>query len=442
MRSRRRGNRVWCAAAAAALTLATAGCGLSGGEEKSGGGSGGIPDGKIKGTISFATLQLKPTFTKYIEGVIDEFESKHPGVTVKWVDIPFQGAQERITNDAQSDTLADVVNLNPNFAQQLIAKGVFHDIEASDPKLSDTYVPGAWDAFRIPGKSSGAYAVPWYLTSEVTMYNTDLYEKAGLDPKQPPKTIDELLDQAEEISKAGKGKFHAWHPALENTFITHLAKLGVPLVNDEATKWTFNTPEAVDYLTRLRDLYKSGAIAPDHLTQDHSKAIEAYSAGKVATFPSGPNFLKLVKENAPKIAKHTAVGPQVTGPGGATNMSVMGLLVPKASKNPATAFEFAKFMANAENQLAFCKDVAILPSTVDSLDDPYFTDTSDGTAESLARKISAEQLADARNLVPVQYDDRTKAAVIGKVQLAMKGELDPKRALDEAVAEANKLLAS
>ncbi|GGR99226.1 solute-binding protein [Micromonospora fulviviridis] len=427
------------AAAALAAALLLSGCGLSSGDDAGSAGSGKI-EGEVKGEITFATLALKPTFDDYINGLIKSFEAKHPGTTVKWVDLPFQGAQEKITNDAQAGTLPDVVNLNPNFAQKLEKQGVFVDMEANAGDVKANFVPGAWDAFKVPGQA-GSYGLPWYLTSEITMYNKDLFAKAGLDANTPPKTIDELLTQAKQLSAAGKGQFYGWHPALENSFVPNLAKLGVPLLNDGATKWTFNTPEAVQYVTRVRELYASKAIAPDWLTQDHAKETEAYSAGRVALFPSGPNFLKVVGQNAPAVAKATAVAPQIASADGTTNMSVMGLLVPKKSKNPATALEFAKFVSHAENQLAFAKIVTILPSTAESLKDPYFSQVDTADPTSLARKISAEQIAKARNLTPVQWDDRTKAVVIGKIQLAVQGDLDPKTALDQAVDEANKLLA-
>ncbi|MDG4800185.1 sugar ABC transporter substrate-binding protein [Micromonospora sp. WMMD980] len=428
------------AAAALAAALFLSGCGLSSGDDAGSAGSDDKISGEVKGEITFATLALKPTFDDYINGLIADFQKQHPGTTVNWVDLPFQGAQEKITNDAQAGTLPDVVNLNPNFAQKLEKQGVFVDMETNAGDVKDTFVPGAWDAFKVPGQA-GSYGLPWYLTSEVTMYNKDLFAQAGMADAAPPKTIDELLTQAEKLSAAGKGRFYGWHPALENSFVPNLAKLGVPLLNDDATKWTFNTPEAVQYVTRVRDLYTSKAIAPDWLTQDHAKETEAYSAGRVALFPSGPNFLKVVRQNAPAVAKATAVAPQIASADGTTNMSVMGLLVPTKSKNPATALEFAKFVSNARNQLAFAKIVTILPSTADSLKDPYFTQVDPADPTSPARKISAEQIAKAENLTPVQWDDRTKAAVIGKIQLAVKGDLDPKAALDQAVDEANKLLA-
>lgn len=430
--------------ALAALTLALTGCGLGAADsadpaDDAGAGdeapAGEAAEAEITGEITFSTLQLKPTFTEYIEGVIADFEEEYPGTSVEWVDIPFEGAQERISTDAAAGTLPDVINLNPNFAQPLEAEGLFVDLDQAVPELRDLYVPGAWDAFQVPGEE-GSYGFPWYLTSEVTMYNTAMFEEAGLDPETPPATFDELYEAARTIQESSGGEVYGMHPALENRFMLDLAKEGVEVISPEG-EWTFNTPEAVEHLETLAELYQSGVFPPDSLTQAHAQETEAYQAGRVALFPSGPNFLTIVEENAPDIAASTGVGPQITGSSDAANMSVMGLLVPESSDNQATALKFAEFMTNAENQLEFSKIVTIFPSVREALEDPYFTDDSDGTVQSKARRISAEQLENGRNLLPVQYDDRVKAVVIGKAQLAMQGELGAQEALDQAVAEAN-----
>ncbi|MET7826998.1 sugar ABC transporter substrate-binding protein [Streptomyces sp. NPDC005386] len=425
------------ASVAISLAVLTTACGLGGsGDSDTGAQQANGSGGALKGTVTFETLQLKPTFTKYINGVIASYEKEHPDVDVKWIDIPFAGAQEKLTADAVAGSLPDVVNLNPQFAQALEAKGLFVDMDSAAKGLEAEYVPGAWDAFSVPGHK-GSFGIPWYLTSEVTMYNKSLFKKAGLDPSKPPATFDDLLTDGAALSNKGKGASYGLHPALENRFITDLAKQGVPLLDKSGKKWTFNTSQAADYLGTLVDAYKKGVFPKDSLTQDHSKATEAYQAGRIGVLPSGPNFLTIIKENAPKIAEQTGVGPQITGASGTTNMSVMGLLVPKSSKNHAAALSFASYMANAENQLAFSKIVTVLPSVSKALKDPYFTEDGDGSAEAQARKISAEQIAKGRNLVPVQYDERVTKAVIGKVQLALQGKLSPQKALDEAVEAAN-----
>ena len=83
------------------------------------------------------------------------------------------------------------------------------------------------------------------------------------------------------------------------------------------------------------------------------------------------------------------------------------------------------------------KVAPVLPSVIAALEDPFFQDDSDGTELSKAVKLSAEGLARAENLTPVQYDDQVKNAVLAKIQLALTGDLTAQEALDQAVEEAN-----
>ncbi len=392
----------------------------------------------LSGEITFQTLALKPTFDDYINERIATFEKANPGTKIKWEDISFDGAQEKVSTAAQSNTMADIVNLNPNFAQPLEREGYFLDLDAAAPDAKKNYVEGAWNAFTVPAKE-GSFGIPWYLTSEITMYNKDLFSKSGLDPEKAPATQEELYSAAEKVAAAGNGQFYGLHPALENRFIVDLAKMGVPLISDDFKKWEFNTPEAVAHVERLKTMYDSGVFSKDALTEGHAKEREAYMSDSIALFPSGPNFLKTIESDAPQVFSETAVAPQITGKDGVSNMSVMGLLIPNNSKNKELATAFALFISNDESQLELAKIAPVIPSSIGSLSDPYFEDDSDGTITSQARKISAAQIKDAENLVPVQFDDTVKKIVIENVQKAILGQMTAQDALDDAVKRATEV---
>ena len=392
----------------------------------------------LSGEITFTTLQLSPDFDDYIEGVIASFESEHPDATVNWVDVPFEGAQERLLADASAGTLADVINLNPDLSFPLAVEGQFIDLDEAAAEVRGDYVEGAWDSFRYPG-IDGAFGYPWYLSTEVTMYNAALLEEAGLDPDDAPETFEELFETARTV--AANTDARGMHPALENRFVIDLVKLGVEITNEDATEATFNTPEAVELVEELRSLYEDGAISPDSVTEGHRQEIEAYQAGNIALFPTGPNFLNIIEENAPDIAADTRVAPQITGPAGVTGMSVMGLLVPESTENPDLAHAFAQYMTNGENQLAFAEQVLIFPSIVDALEDPMFTDPDEGDADfAEAISVAAEQLPDAANLRPVVVDEEVNNAIISNVQSAILGDLTAEEALDAATAEVDDIL--
>ena len=393
--------------------------------------------GELAGDISFTTLQLSPTFDDYIEGVVADFEAMHPDTTVEWIDVPFEGATERLLADASAGTLADVVNLNPDFAFPLAVESSFANLDEAGAQVRDDYVEGAWDSFRYPGVE-GAFAYPWYLSTEVTMYNEALLEEAGLDPDAAPETFEELFDVARQV--ADNTDSFGMHPALENRFVIDLVKLGVDITNEDATEATFNTPESLAHVEELVSLYQDGVMSPDSVTEPHAREIEAYQAGQVALFPSGPNFLNIIEENAPDIAASTRVAPQITGPANVTGMSVMGLLVPETTEHPEVAHAFAQFMTNGENQLAFAREVLIFPSIVEALQDPQFTDPDEDGDFGEAIATAAAQLPDAANLRPVVVDEEVNNAMISNVQSAMLGDLSAQEALDAAEAEVNDIL--
>jgi hypothetical protein len=51
----------------------------------------GRTSGTVTGEVSLQTWALKPKFTDYVQGVIDVFQKKYPGVHVTWLDQPADG---------------------------------------------------------------------------------------------------------------------------------------------------------------------------------------------------------------------------------------------------------------------------------------------------------------------------------------------------------------
>ncbi|MFD6982015.1 ABC transporter substrate-binding protein, partial [Streptomyces sp. NPDC059956] len=129
--------------------FATSACGMSGG---AGDVKEGEKTGKVAGRITFRTLQLKPMFTSYVQGVIDAFEKQYPDAKVTWEDVPGDGYNEKIVADAQAGALPDVVNLSTDSFQLLGDRGMLADVAKLDPEVAKDYVPGAWEQFKLPGK--------------------------------------------------------------------------------------------------------------------------------------------------------------------------------------------------------------------------------------------------------------------------------------------------
>ncbi|MEL6350871.1 MAG: sugar ABC transporter substrate-binding protein [Cyanobacteria bacterium J06627_28] len=381
--------------------------------------------------VEFWTMQLSPKFDDYFNTLISEFEAENPGTTVNWVDVPWADMETKILAAVSAGNAPDVVNLNPNFASQLATRGAWLTL---DDKLSDeekaVYLPKIFEATQLNGDSFG---FPWYLTARVTLYNTDIFEEAGV--AEPPATFEELATVAKQIKdETGKYAFFiSFVPEDAADVLQSFVQMGVPLVDDEGNA-AFNTPEGKAVFQYWTDLYQQELLPREVLTQGHQQAIQLYQSGQTAILASGAEFLSSIETNAPDIAAATKSAPQISGSTGKKNVAAMDLVIPKSTDVEEAALKFAIFVTNDENQLAFAKEANVLPSTVNAMADSYFTDLPESASPvEVARSVSASQLDDAAVLIPAMEDVKVlQKAIYDNLQAAMLGD----KTVDQAVADA------
>ncbi|MET9550608.1 extracellular solute-binding protein [Streptomyces sp. NPDC006627] len=429
MRISRIPRRAVAAGAVLAVLLPLSACG-------DGGDGGGSTDasGKIEGKITFQTWNLKANFKPYFEGLVAEFEKKYPGTDVKWIDQPGEGYADKISADAAAGTLPDVVNVSPDLVAPLAKAGLALDLDKAAGKYEKEYLPGAWKSHQIPG-TEGTYAFPWYLNTGPLFYNKRLFKDAGLDENEPPKTYDQLFDQALQLAKKSDGKIAtlANVPTIED-----FGRYGVPLMNKEGTGFTFNDAKGVELLTKYKKLYDAKALDGQALTATPESTGKKFLTEAVAMNPGSALDLEKFKKDAPKLYKNIGITPQISNTG-KDNMYVMGVMVNARTKQTPAAVAFAHFVTDAKHQMEFAKQVAIFPSTQGSLDDPYFTE-QDGKEETRVRVAAAKSIKTAVNYTPVLFSEQMKVELRNSVAKALQGKESPKEALDNAVKNCDRLL--
>ena len=386
--------------------------------------------------VEFWTMQLKPQYTDYFNQLITNFEAQNPGVKIRWVDVPWAEMERKILTAVAAKSAPDVVNLNPSFATQLAARNAWLDLDAKVPaEVRQQYLANIWQSSTLNGKSFG---IPWYLTTRVAIYNTDLLKQAGIG--KPPATYAELAQAAKQIKdKTGKYAFFATVvPEDSGEILESFVQMGVQLV-DRQGKAAFNTPQGKAAFQYWVEMYKNGWIPKEVLTEGHRHAIDLYQQGQTAILASGAEFLKTIEKNAPSIAQVSASAPQITGDTGKKNVAVMDLVIPKDTDQPDAALKFALFVTNNENQLAFAKAANVLPSTIKAAQDSYFTTTpANANAVDKARIVSASQLKSAEVLIPAMKNVKELQKVIYQnLQAAMLGQKTVDQAVNDAAQDWN-----
>ncbi len=330
-------------------------------------------------TIEFWTISLQPTFTDFFNGLIKEYEKENPNVTVNWTDLPYDAIQEKLVTAAAGGTSPDVVNLNTQMALTLAGKGALTDLnkEATEDQKS-IYVESLYDSAKI---GDSVYAFPWYASPSIMFYNKELFNKAGIT--EIPSNYQASFDMAKKMKDATGA--YLFNPS---EFFNMLFQEGIPILSDDKTKAAFNTPETVTLLQN----YKAMTDA-DYLPKTNwgkwDNELKLFETGKLAIISSTGSTLSRIKDEAPDVYKNIGVAGPLTGKTGLSQNALMNLVVPEASKNHQEAIKFAAYITNDASQLAFCKEVAIFPSTKAAIENDYFvSDTS--TLEGIARKMSVD----------------------------------------------------
>jgi putative chitobiose transport system substrate-binding protein len=383
-------------------------------------------NGKTK--IVFWTMQLKPSFNEYMAALIANFTKANPTAEVEWVDVPWADMEQKILSAIASGTAPDVANLNPQFATKLAEKKALVDMQTAISSQDQAlYFPNIWKANQLGGTTFG---LPWYVSTDVTIYNRKLFTQAGLS--HPPKTYEELAIAAQWL-KLKTGKYAFMLTMDGSQVLESMVQMGMELLKPDG-KAGFNTPAGKTAFNYWVNLFDKKLIPRETLTEGHRKAIELYQAGELAVLITGPQFLQLVAQNAPDIAKVSDVSVQISGSTAKKSAAVMNVVVPKSSQSPELALKFATFLTNDVNQLSFSKVENSLPSTIKAASDPFFSELpNDATPYTKARIVSASQLLQSEVLIPpVKNLENLRKIIYEELQLAMLKQ----KSSDEAIANA------
>lgn len=385
--------------------------------------------------LEFLTISLQPFFNDYINDLIAAYEEQNPNVRVRWIDQPPDAVQQRLLASLAAGTPSDVVNLNVPMVLAMAEQGALRDLE---PIISQEararYFDAMFDSFRLGDRQFG---VPWYIAPAVVAYNEDIFRQADLDPEQPLPDLEALIAAAVQI-KDQTGMYGFMPNVSAQLMLYRFLEAGLPVLSDDGFEAVFNSDAHVALLERYVQLFQDDYFPEDTMRRGYVGATELYSAGQLGMLITGPQFLLRVRNDSPEVYANTRIAPYPAMGGNAIHAPLMGLAVPQGVANPEAALDFALFVTNDANQLAFSRQVTIFPSTQEAAADPFFLELPETpSAEDFARNISALQLpfaADLTAALNVPNPSDLFGVFRNNIEEAFFGQKSPREALDDAVA--------
>lgn len=234
--------------------------------------------------IHFWHPYTQPQRAKEMKLAAAEFEQANPGVKVVIEIVPWANVNERWRAAYEKGELPDVGVGNPPDYVAMWQTGAIHPVDDVVDALGGDgkFLPGLLDRHaRFQGKT---LAIPHYMHALVLLYRKDLLNENNLEP---PLTWEDLLRVSKALTKPPDqyGFQQLW---------SRKDWIGIPWVLyplmrsnggeffDKDGNVTFDTPENVEAVRFLVDLYK-GASSPDAFDLERNKdQIEVLSKSRTA----------------------------------------------------------------------------------------------------------------------------------------------------------------
>lgn len=352
------------------IALSMAAC--SGGNEdlvsEEGSGSG---DDQVKLVFLRAGTEdyKKEAFTKMIEG----FEEEHPNITVEYQEAPWgDDFETKLNTGFASGTAPDVIHYSLASIGARVPMGQYECLDeyAADWEGMDDLYDSVIEAGSIGGK---LYGIPYTPDARMFVINTELFEKAGLDPNDPPSNWEELLEAHEKllvkdsngtIVQCGLGL-----PTSGTNINQFLEIFGVQngienLVDEASNEILFNTSESVEAMEYLKELKDIGLIEWDNTQSDQNPF---YSGTAAMTIISENEFNNInTGDLEGKIKMVPMFSKETTG----TFCGMHFMFMNADSKQKEAAWELIEYMCSSES-MEIWMDTAKTAPVRSSLEEAY-----------------------------------------------------------------------
>jgi sn-glycerol 3-phosphate transport system substrate-binding protein len=347
--------------AGAALLITS--CGSGGGGDAGGAPPADAISGKV--TIEF-WHSMKGANATAVDQLVADFQAKYGSrITVRPV---FQGDYDETVakykaavQQENTPALIQIYDIGTRFmvdSGQVVPMYKFFDVD----KYSTAGIePNIASYYSVGGKM---WSMPFNTSTPLLYMNKEAFEKAGLDPAKPPKTLDEITKYAEKLTlKDASGKItqYGFASATYGWLLEQLLATDGREYCDQgngrkglASKVEFDSPAGVQVATWWRNLVAKGwAVNVGRKTDDGQAVfksgtvamhLESTSALRGYVDAAGQNGFTVATAPYPKLSATSTGGPIIGG----GSLWIDGVGHSDAEKR--AAWEFAKFSATPEEQ--------------------------------------------------------------------------------------------
>lgn len=246
-------------------------------------------------------------------------------------------------------------------------------------------VPAALNTTTYKGQ---VYGLPLVADAYWLWWNKAAFSEVGLDPETPPKTIEELWQFADKLTKKDGDRIARLGMRLPQDmpkYQTWAYAFGADFYDPAAHKLLITSPDMVAAMGDIAGGYaKFGPDTVDRFNASLGQggtAQDPFLQGKVAMQLDGDWIIQYIRDYKPDWKYPDDFGiaalPWATGkekPGGASNvLRTYPLVLVKNTQHPQEAWDFIRWLQSPEVTVKISKYLINLPQSTAALSDPQLT---------------------------------------------------------------------
>ena len=309
----------------------------------------GVAAAPVKLSVWTGYPEVEPFYKKAAE----EYAKTHPGFQIETLSSQLREMEQKLTASIPTDTGPDIFDIGRNITLSFADAGL---LPPNPPKVMSLVKSKAFPQVVVDYNTwkGQVYGIPFLEGSKPALfYNTKMFTEAGLDPKKPPTTFDELMTAAQKLAKKdasgnltragislrlsgqGAGVAEKWWYVL-------YAMGGDPVIQTKSGKWhnNYDNDAGRAALKYYIDAVFKNQVDDQKLPHDAA----AFASEQAAMLMREAWVIGELKAKGPKVQYSTVAVPRAKRWGGMTQP--WSLYVTKSAKNPDVAWDFAQFLVS------------------------------------------------------------------------------------------------
>ncbi|THF87157.1 sugar ABC transporter substrate-binding protein [Deinococcus sp. KSM4-11] len=364
--------------------------------------------------LRFVSLAWQTQAIAATKAAIAECDAKDAAYTIDYQQVSWDSIQDYLTTSFEAKNVPDIFHYESTEVMEFGDRGYLTDLSKLIPaEMKADVAKGAWAT--VTADNGAVYGVPFLWESLITLYNKDLFKKAGIRPPTvaKPWSWEEFQAASKKLTldTNGDGKTDQFGSAFglrspTNRILNLALGFGGDYFYKSGNKYVVKVGDKEKALLKilLNMHYTDKSASPDGLTAQSPELFNGFFTGKYAMLPGiGVWARQTIAESGPPGLNWGVLPPikAVTQDQGSATQT---LSIPTVSTHKKEAMQFISCFVNRVNNGKLAAGDWLFPTRMSSLRGVPFQTEANGwkTATESAKYLTMAPFQEVKGFTEVK----------------------------------------